>query len=91
VSGRGAVLPVLAVVAGILLLWYVLAVALNAPWARDQASRDGVTLGPAALVAATMRQERPRLPAPHQVAAELWKSTMGVSPTSRGASSITPG
>jgi NitT/TauT family transport system permease protein len=83
VSGRGAVLPVLAVVAGILLLWYVLAVALNAPWARDQASRDGVTLGPAALVAATMRQERPRLPAPHQVAAELWKSTMGVSPTSR--------
>ena len=35
------------------LLWYVLAVVLNAAWAHDQAGRDGVTLGPAALVAAT--------------------------------------
>ena len=82
-SGRGAVLPVLAVVAGILVVWYGLAVVLNGPWARDQAERAGVALGPAALVAATMSQERPRLPAPHQVAAELWKSTVGMSPTSK--------
>ena len=32
------------------------------------------------LVAATWRQERPRLPAPHQVAAELWKTTVEVAP-----------
>ena len=30
-----------------------------------------------------MSQERPRLPAPHQVAAELWKTTVDVRPTSK--------
>jgi NitT/TauT family transport system permease protein len=78
-----SVAPVLAVVLGILVLWYALAVAMNAGFARDQAARDGVVLGPAALVAATWSQERPRLPAPHQVAAELWKSTVQVAPTSK--------
>ncbi len=80
---EGTLLPVLAVVAGIVVLWYVLAVVLNAAWAQDQAGRDGVTLGPRALVAATMSQERPRLPAPHQVVAELWKTTVAVPPTSK--------
>ena len=84
-------LPVLVVVAGIVVLWYLLAVAMNAGFARDQAARDGVTLGPGALVAATWRQERPRLPAPHQVALELWKGTVAVPVTRSGASSITPG
>ena len=59
-------LPVLTVVAGILAIWYGFAVYLNADWARDQAGRDGVALTPAALVAATMAQERivplPELP-----------------------------
>lgn len=81
--GQGAALPVLVVVLGIVVLWYGLAVALNAAWARDQAARDGVVLGPAALVAATMAQERPKLPAPHQVAAELWKTTVMVRPSSK--------
>ena len=53
-TGRLAtVLPVLTVVAAIVVFWYAMAVALNAAWARDQAGRDGVTLGPAALVADT--------------------------------------
>ena len=80
---RRDALPVLVVVAGILVLWYVLAVVLNAAWARDQAAREGVALGPAALAAATLSQERPRLPAPHQVVAELWKTTVEVAPTSK--------
>jgi NitT/TauT family transport system permease protein len=74
---------VLTVVAGILALWYVGAVVLNAPWALDQAGRDGVELGFRELVAATWSQDRPRLPAPHQVAVELWNSTVGVAPTSK--------
>jgi NitT/TauT family transport system permease protein len=77
------VLPVLTVVAGIVVIWYGLAVVLNAPWARDQAAREGVTLGTAALVAGTWSQERPRLPAPHQVVGELWKTTVGVRPGSK--------
>lgn len=80
--GRNA-LPVLAVVAAILVLWYGAAVVLNAPWARDQAAREGVALGPGALVVATWSEERPRLPAPHQVVAELWTTTAEVRVTSK--------
>lgn len=83
VRREGALLPVLTVVAGILVLWYVFAVVLNAPWARDQAERQERTLGPVALVTETLSQERPRLPAPHQVMAELWKTTVDVRITSK--------
>jgi NitT/TauT family transport system permease protein len=79
----GTLLPVLTVAAAILGLWYVFAVVLNAPWALDQAGRAGVELGPAGLVRATMSQERPRLPAPHQVATELRKTTLDVRPSSK--------
>jgi NitT/TauT family transport system permease protein len=79
----GSVLPVLTVVAGIVVVWYVLAVVLNAAWALDQAGRSGTTLGFGDLVRATLNQERPRLPAPHQVMAELWKTTAQVRPGSK--------
>jgi NitT/TauT family transport system permease protein len=79
----GATLPVLTVVAAILVLWYVFAVVLNAPWALDQAGRSGVELSFSELVADTWAQDRPRLPAPHQVAVELWRTTFEVAPTSR--------
>ena len=51
---EGRALPVLAVVAAIVLLWYGFAVVLNAPWARDQAGRDGRTLGMSELVLDTL-------------------------------------
>ena len=69
-------LPVLVVVAAIVALWYAAVIPMNAPWARDQAARAGVTLTTMELVADAMAQERPVLPAPHQVAAEIWKSTV---------------
>ncbi|HEU0221453.1 MAG TPA: ABC transporter permease [Paracoccaceae bacterium] len=68
------ILPILAVTAALLLLWYGAAIWLNAPWARDQAARAGRELGFAELVADTWAQEKPRLPAPHQIAAEIWDS-----------------
>jgi len=77
------VLPVLTVVAGIFALWYAAAIWLNAQWAYDQAARAEVTLGPAALVAATWSQEKPKLPAPHQVAVELWETTVEKKITSK--------
>jgi NitT/TauT family transport system permease protein len=67
--------PVLVVVGCILALWYVMAVVMNAQWERDQAGRAGVSVGWAQIVPATMAQERPVLPAPHQVVAELWQLT----------------
>jgi len=70
-----SILPILAVVSAIVLLWYGAAVSMNAKWAQDQAKRADVELSFSELVADTWSQERPRLPAPHQVVAELWKST----------------
>jgi NitT/TauT family transport system permease protein len=68
--------PVLAVTAALIAVWYVAVVPMNAQWAQDQARRAGVELTLPALVADTMSQQRPRLPAPHQVATELWNSTV---------------
>lgn len=67
--------PILAVVAAIFVIWYGAAVALNAPWAKDQAKRAGVELTFSELVADTWSQKKPKLPAPHQVTAEIWKTT----------------
>ncbi len=69
------VLPVLTVIAAIVVVWYAGAVWMNSVWTLDQAERRDQTLTFSEIVADTMAQERPRLPAPHQVAAELWKTT----------------
>jgi NitT/TauT family transport system permease protein len=71
-----AVIPVATVLAALLAIWYAAVVPMNAQWTRDQAARAGTELTLPALVADTMAQSRPRLPAPHQVAAELWNSTI---------------
>lgn len=75
--------PVVVVVAAIVLLWYVFVVVLNAPWERDQAERAGTGIGFSQLVKNTMVQERPVLPAPHQVANEIWKTTVEKKITSK--------
>lgn len=76
-------LPVATVAAAILALWYGGAVVMNAQWERDQAARAGVTLTLPALIGNTMRQDRPVLPAPHQVAVEIWETTVEKRITSR--------
>lgn len=78
-----ALFPVAVVVAAVIALWYAMAVVLNADWARDQAERAGVELAFGDLVRDTMRQDRPLLPAPHQVAAELWATTVEKKITSK--------
>lgn len=79
----GTVGPVLTVCLTILIIWYAAAVWLNAPWARDQAQRAGTELSLSQLIADTMAQDRPVLPAPHQVAAELWDTTVAKPITSK--------
>lgn len=69
------VLSIATICLAVLAVWYVGAVFLNAKWERDQAARAGVGIGWAEIVPATMSQERPVLPAPHQVAVEIWKTT----------------
>ena len=77
------VLPVLSLLLAIVLIWYAAAVLMNAPWARDQATRAGQDLPLPALIAATMVQDRPVLPAPHQVAKGLWDGIAGQKITSK--------
>jgi len=77
------ILPILAVVAAIVAIWYAAAVRMNAQWEYDQAERAGVELTFPELVRRTMSQERPQLPAPHQVAMELWKTTVDKKITSK--------
>lgn len=76
-------LPILAIVAVIVVVWYAATIRMNAQWEYDQAERAGVEIGFAELVANTMSQDRPQLPAPHQVAAELWETTVEKRLTSK--------
>ncbi len=75
--------PVLTVLAVIVALWYAAAVWMNAQWVYDQAARAGVEVSFGQMVGETMVQERPVLPVPHQVFAELAKSTVGMAVTSK--------
>lgn len=83
---RRNVIPVLTVVGAIFALWYLAAIWLNAPWAYDKAKRAGVELSASALVADTWAQDKPKLPAPHQVGAEIWKTTGAMVAKGRGFS-----
>jgi NitT/TauT family transport system permease protein len=80
---KSRVLPVLTVVVAILALWYAAAVILNASFERDQAERAGTEITFSEILPKTMAQERPVLPAPHQVAVELWETTVNKKITSK--------
>lgn len=76
-------MPVMTVLLAIVAVWYLAAIRMNAQWERDQAVRAEVTLTLPDLVARTLVQERPVLPAPHQVAVGLWEGLAGQAITSR--------
>lgn len=76
-------LPVIVVLSAIVAIWYGAAVAMNMQWVRDQAAREGQTVSGMAMIRQTMAQERPVLPAPHQVAKGLWDGVAGQKITSK--------
>jgi NitT/TauT family transport system permease protein len=80
---RDRLLPIGTVVLALLVLWYVFVVVLNAPFERDTAARAGTTIDFMELLPRTMMQERPVLPAPHQVLVELWDTTVNKAITSK--------
>ncbi|MEM8837879.1 MAG: ABC transporter permease [Pseudomonadota bacterium] len=75
IKPRNAFVPVLTIITAIIAIWYGAAVFMNAPFEWDQAERIGKETNWSAVVPATMDQKRPVLPAPHQVAEEIWKTT----------------
>lgn len=80
----GNLIPVLIVIAAILLFWYAMAVVMNTPWQETLNERAGLTDVPFADFAQqTWAQDKPLLPAPHQVATEIWNATVALEVTSR--------
>ena len=75
-KGGNRFLPILSIVTLIVLFWYGFSVVLNASWAYDQAKRQSITLTLPELVNKTWSQKRPKLPTPHQVASEMWDTTV---------------
>ncbi|MBD9387253.1 ABC transporter permease [Agrobacterium sp. AGB01] len=80
---RDRILPVLTVILAILVIWHLFVIYLNAPFVRDQAARAGQDIGFWQVLPQTFAQERPVLPAPHQIIAELWDTTVNKAITSK--------
>jgi NitT/TauT family transport system permease protein len=80
---RKNVVPVLTVIAVIIGLWYVAALFMNHSMVVAEAQLKGLAFTPSATWCRSWALDKPLLPAPHQVIAELWKSTAGLSVTSK--------
>ena len=76
------VIPVITISAIIVVIWYIAAVLMNAPFQRDQDKRAGVTRTTMEFIESTWSQPKPTMPAPHQVAETLYKYTLTVKPWS---------
>ncbi|TGV70990.1 ABC transporter permease, partial [Mesorhizobium sp. M00.F.Ca.ET.149.01.1.1] len=79
---RSKIIPVTAILAGVVVLWYVFAVILNAPFQRDVDQRGNETPGAVEFIGKTLSQPKPTLPAPHQVAVNFFENTFLRSVTS---------
>ncbi|KKB77838.1 ABC transporter permease [Devosia soli] len=78
------ILPILTILLAILAFWYAAAIWMNAPWQNTLNGRADLTDVPFLTFAQqTWGQDKPVLPAPHQVFAEIWNATMGLEFTSR--------
>jgi NitT/TauT family transport system permease protein len=80
---RDKIVPVSVIVAAIIVVWYVAAIFMNAPYQRELNARAHVTPDLGAFIGQTWAQRKPTLPAPHQIAENFFKNTFLVKITSR--------
>lgn len=80
---RHSVVPVLTVIAVVIALWYVAALFMNHSMVVAEAQLKGLAFTPTATWYRSWALDKPLLPAPHQVIAELWRSTAGLSIASK--------
>lgn len=80
---RESVVPVLTVLAVLVALWYVAALFMNHSMVIAEAELKGLAFTPSEIWLRSWALDKPLLPAPHQVIAELWRSTAGLSVTSK--------
>jgi NitT/TauT family transport system permease protein len=68
----------------IILIWYIGAIFLNTNAQRLADERDNRTPTTLEFIESTWSQPKPRLPAPHQVAIEIWNTTGKIALASKG-------
>ena len=82
-SRQGKSVPIITVLATLVIVWYAAAVWMNAPFEQDKAARGGHELSFTELVSKTWAQNRPVIPAPHQVVQEIYNTTVKKKITSK--------
>lgn len=76
------VVAISTVVVAIIAIWYFFAIQLNMAWQQSvyaRAGEEAVPLGQ--LLSDLFSQQRPVMPAPHQVAVEFWNSVVNANPS----------
>jgi NitT/TauT family transport system permease protein len=74
--------PVLVIVAGLIVIWYVAAVLMNLSLVRGAFEREDIAYTITDLIKGTLNAERPLLPAPHQIVAQFVDLVFFYPPTS---------
>lgn len=72
---KDKIVPVLTILLVLVAIWYVAAVILNTPFQRDMDTRNSVTSTTMEFIGKTLSQPKPVLPAPHQVAQNVFENT----------------
>ena len=78
-----AFLPIVTISIFIVLIWYSFSIVLNSSWALDKAERSNQKLSFSELIHDTWSQKKPKLPAPHQVGYEMYKTIFDKKVTSK--------
>ncbi|HEY8576739.1 MAG TPA: ABC transporter permease [Devosia sp.] len=77
------ILPILAVLLALIIFWYAAAIWMNAPWQNQLNTRAELSVPLTDFALQTWAQDRPVLPAPHQVVGEIWNATVALELTSK--------
>ena len=77
------ILPILTILFLLTVVWYFFTIYLNSAMQIDKYDKQGISWNISKLVLDTMSQERPKLPAPHQIAEEIWQTTVEKKITSK--------
>jgi len=77
----GRTVPVLTFVIAILIIWYVAAILANGPAAQLALANAKAPATPIQYVLSTWSQQRPIVPAPHQIVIDFFNSTFIANPT----------
>ncbi len=77
-KSEGQFVPVLTICLFILVIWYLAAIPMN--WVVTEAKIEAAGGGLWNTLAISWNHERPVIPAPHQVAGELWNSVFTIAP-----------